>query len=149
VKKPKHLNNFKTLENAFLNAQQMSIQQAVHLCLSIPYIIQQNHFNFINICQENDRTFVLLFQKTLNKLSPNSIDIHCKSLIKKYTIRDQSLHHFSLAIVFLIMILNCQNNLNKIKLYIGFHLVSIKIQKFIIKNNQFYLSLSMDQKIFK
>ncbi len=40
-------------------------------------------FQFINTCEENTTTFVLLSQKLLNKLSPNSIDIHCKSLIEK------------------------------------------------------------------
>jgi hypothetical protein len=33
------------LGNVFLNAQQMSIQQVVHICLSIPYIIEQYHSN--------------------------------------------------------------------------------------------------------
>ncbi len=47
--------------------------------------------------KENDRTFILLPQKIFLKLSPNSIDIHCTSSIEKYTIRNQSLNHFSLA----------------------------------------------------
>jgi hypothetical protein len=43
--KTKAFEQIKKLRNAFLNAQQMSIQQAIHICLSIPYIIQQDHSN--------------------------------------------------------------------------------------------------------
>jgi hypothetical protein len=45
-------------------------------------------FQFINSWGKNDRTFVSLPQKILNKLFPNSIDIHCKSLVEniKYKI---------------------------------------------------------------
>jgi hypothetical protein len=43
------------------------------------------------------KTYVLLPQKIFNKLSPNSIDIHYKSLIEKYKTRNESLNHISLA----------------------------------------------------
>jgi hypothetical protein len=74
----------KKLRNAFLNAQQMLIQQAIHICLSIPLYHSIKSFQFINICEENDRTFLLLPQKIVNKLFLNSTYIHCKSLIEKY-----------------------------------------------------------------
>jgi hypothetical protein len=69
----------KKLGTAFLNAQQMLIQQAVHICLSIPLYHSIKSFQFINICEENDRTFVLLPQKILNKLFLNSTYIHYKN----------------------------------------------------------------------
>ncbi len=47
----------KKLRNAFLNAQQMSIQQAVHICLSIPLYDSTRSFQFINTCEENNRAF--------------------------------------------------------------------------------------------
>jgi hypothetical protein len=57
----------KKLGNAFLNAQQMFVQQGVHITLSIPLSIPFYHstrsFQFINICQQQDRTLVLLPQK--------------------------------------------------------------------------------------
>jgi hypothetical protein len=68
----------KKLRNAFLNAQQMLIQQAVHICLSIALYHPIKSFQFINIYEENDRTFVLLPQTKLNKLFLNSTYIHYK-----------------------------------------------------------------------
>jgi hypothetical protein len=66
------------------NAQQMSIQQAIHLFLSISLYHSTRSFQFIYTCEKNDRAFVLLPQKILNKSSPNSTNIHYKSLIEKY-----------------------------------------------------------------
>ncbi len=60
----------------------------LYICLSIPLYHSTRSFQFINICQENDKTFVLLPPKIFLKLSTNSIDIHCKSLIEKYKIRN-------------------------------------------------------------
>jgi hypothetical protein len=62
----------------------MSIQQVVHICLSIPLYHSTRAFQFINTYEENNKILVLLPQKILNKCSPNSTDIHCKSLIEKY-----------------------------------------------------------------
>ncbi len=53
----------KKLGNAFLNTQQMFIQQVVHITLSIPLYHSIRSFQFINTCQQQDRTFVLLPQK--------------------------------------------------------------------------------------
>jgi len=49
--------------NEFLNAQQMFIQQVVHITLSIPLYHSTRSFQFINTCQQQDKTFVLLSQK--------------------------------------------------------------------------------------
>jgi hypothetical protein len=51
-------------------------------------------FQFINTCENNNRAFFLLPQKILNKLFPNSTNIHCKSLIEKYKTWNESLYHF-------------------------------------------------------
>jgi hypothetical protein len=109
----------------------MSFQQAIHLSLSITLYHSTISFQFINAYEENDRTFFLLPQKILNKLSPNSTNIHCKSLIEKYKTPNQSLNHFFKKKLLLITILKFQKI--KIKLYIGYHLIFIKIQKIIIK----------------
>jgi hypothetical protein len=47
-----HMNALKRLGNAFLNAQQMSIQQVVHITLSIPLYHSTRSFQFINTCQQ-------------------------------------------------------------------------------------------------
>jgi hypothetical protein len=82
----------KKLGNVFLNAQQMSIQQVVHRCLSIPLYHLTRSFQSVNMCEENNKAFFLLLQKILNKIFPNWIDIHCKSLIEKYKRRNESLN---------------------------------------------------------
>jgi hypothetical protein len=43
----------------------MSIQQEVHIYLSIPLYHSTRSFQFINTCEKNDRTFVLLPQQIL------------------------------------------------------------------------------------
>ncbi len=45
----------KKLGNAFLNAQQMFIQQVVHITLSIPLYHWTISFQFINTCQQQDK----------------------------------------------------------------------------------------------
>ncbi len=72
------------LGNAFLNAQQMSIQQDIHIFLFIPLYHSTRSFQFINTCEQQDKAFVLLPQKILQQLPPNFIEMHCKSLVDKY-----------------------------------------------------------------
>jgi hypothetical protein len=50
----------KELGNAFFNAQQMPIQQVVHISLSIPLYHSERSFQFINICEESNRASILL-----------------------------------------------------------------------------------------
>jgi hypothetical protein len=76
MSKQKHLNALKMLENAFLSAQQMSTQQVVHITISIPLYHLTRPFQFINTCQQQDRTFVLLPQKNtrfVSKFYKNSL----------------------------------------------------------------------------
>ncbi len=80
--KTKASERIKNLKNAFLSGQKMSFQQTIHICLSIQLYHSTRSFQFINTCEENNRAFVLLPPKILNKWFPNSIDIHCKLLIE-------------------------------------------------------------------
>jgi hypothetical protein len=41
----------------------MSIQQVMHISLLIPFYHSTRSFQFINICNEHERVFVLLPQK--------------------------------------------------------------------------------------
>jgi hypothetical protein len=50
----------KKVGNAFLNVSQMSIQQVIHIILSIPLYHLTKSFQFINTCDKHERTFVLL-----------------------------------------------------------------------------------------
>jgi hypothetical protein len=78
--KTKAFEHIKKLGNAFLNAQQMCAQ-VVHITLSIPLYHSTKSFQFINTCQQQNRTFLLLSQKIIQGLSSNFTKIHCKSLV--------------------------------------------------------------------
>jgi hypothetical protein len=57
----------------------MLIQQAIHIFESIPLYHSTRHSNSqILVKKMIEHMFYILPQKLLNKLSPNSIDIHCK-----------------------------------------------------------------------
>jgi len=60
----------------------MLIQQVVHIFLSIPLYHSTRSFQFIIICEENNNKLFYYILKL--KKFPNSINIHCKSLIEKY-----------------------------------------------------------------
>jgi hypothetical protein len=87
----------KKLRNAFLNAQQMFTQQSVHNTLSIPLYNSTRSFQFINTCQQQNRALVLLPQKIIQGLSPNSTKIHYKSLIDKHINQNERLNDLCLA----------------------------------------------------
>jgi hypothetical protein len=52
----------------FLNAQQMFVQQAIHISLSIPLYHSTRSFQFINTHEQHDRAFVLLPYEMLHNL---------------------------------------------------------------------------------
>jgi hypothetical protein len=87
----------KKLGNTFINAQKMSIQQVVHITLSITFYFTTRSFQFINTCNEHERTFVLLPQTILHNLPPTSTNLHCESLVDKYKEWDHNLENVSLA----------------------------------------------------
>jgi hypothetical protein len=87
----------KKLGNAFSNGQQMSIQHAVHICLSIPLYHSTSSFHFINTYEKKIGHLFYYYKNLLNKLFSNSTNIHCKSLIEKYKTWNESLNHNSLA----------------------------------------------------
>jgi hypothetical protein len=96
VKKLKHLNELKTKKCIFKCMTNVNSTSSTIIFIH-PIISFNKTFQFINTCEENDRAYVLLPQKILNKLFPNLIDIHCNSLIEKYKTRNQSLNHISLG----------------------------------------------------
>jgi hypothetical protein len=62
----------------------MLIQQTIHIVLSIPFYHSTKSFQFINTCDEYERTFILLPINMLHKLLATFTNVHCKSLFDKY-----------------------------------------------------------------
>ncbi len=58
----KAFKHIKKIGNAFLDAQQMFVQQAIHITLSIPLHHATRSFQFINTCEEENKAFVLFPQ---------------------------------------------------------------------------------------
>jgi hypothetical protein len=112
----------------------MSIQQAMHISLSIPFYHSTRSSQFINTCNEHERVFVLLPQKILHNLTPRSTNIQCKSLVYKHKEQHHSLENISLLNLLLVMTLKHVKNMDTIKLFVGLHSIFIKTQKIIIKN---------------
>ncbi len=63
MNKQRHSNILKKESNALLDAQQMFVQQAIHITLSIPLHHATRSFQFINTCEEENRDFILFPQK--------------------------------------------------------------------------------------
>jgi hypothetical protein len=59
----------KQLGNPFLIVQEMSIQQIIHIRLSIPLYHSTRSFQFINIYEENNRAFVYYHKKNKQIIS--------------------------------------------------------------------------------
>ncbi len=72
----------------------MSIQQAIHITLCIPYTIQQYHFNHMLTTRQS--TCIITTKKKLC-LSPNSTEFHCKSLVDKCINPNERLNDLCLA----------------------------------------------------
>jgi hypothetical protein len=137
----------KKLRITFLNAQQMSIQQAMHISLSIPFYHSTRSFQFINTCNEHERTFMLLPQNILYNLTPSSTNIQCKSLVYKYEERHHSLENISLQILLSVMTIKHVKNMDMIKLFVGFHSIFIRTHKIIIKKCYFFPISFANQKL--
>jgi hypothetical protein len=82
--------------NTFLNAQQISIQLATYIVLSIPPYHASRTFKFINTSLLQEHAFVLKDVKSLKNLPSNFTNIMCPSIIDKYIKRPNSLFNVSL-----------------------------------------------------
>jgi hypothetical protein len=124
----------------------MFIQQVIHISLSIPLYYSIRYFPFINTCEELDRAFVLLSKNILKKIPPTSIDIHCKSLVKKY-FKIYNIFLVALSNLYQIITLKHVKFINVLKSFLGFVLMFIKILEIILRNYYYYLNLFMNWKL--
>jgi hypothetical protein len=68
----KAFKHIKKIGNAFLDAQQMFVQQAIHITLSIPLHHATRFFQFINRCEGENRVFCIISTKNLECLPLDS-----------------------------------------------------------------------------
>ena len=83
--------------NKFLNAVELSAQEAVYLVLQMPLRKSSREFQFINTCHPEERAFLLKPMEQLQELPDSSFDIECDNTIKRYQRRPKQLEELCLA----------------------------------------------------
>ncbi len=83
--------------NKFLNAVEISAQEAVYMVLQIPLRRSSRLFQFINTCNPDERVFLLKTMDKIKELSDNSEDIESDNLLKRYQRRPRQLEKVCLA----------------------------------------------------
>ena len=83
--------------NKFLNATEISAQEAVYLTLQLPLTKKTRQVIFINTSPPEERTRLLKSQELLENLPDNSTDIYSSNDIIRYAKRPRQLSHWCLA----------------------------------------------------
>ena len=83
--------------NKFLNAVEISAQEAVYLVLQMPLRRSSREFQFVNTSDPDERTFLLKSMDRIKELPDNSTDIESDNAIKRYMRRPKKLENVCLA----------------------------------------------------
>ena len=83
--------------NKFLNAVEISTQEAAHLVLQIPMRRSTRDFQFMNNSHPDERTFLLKKLDKIKELPDNSCDIESDNIIERYQRRPKQLENICLA----------------------------------------------------
>ena len=98
--------------NKFLNAVEISVQEAVYLVLRMPLRRSFREFQFINTSDPDERTFLLKTMDKIKELPDNSIDIESDNVIKRYQRRPKQMENIRLA-DFVAWYNNCKSESNE------------------------------------
>ena len=90
-------NRVRHIGNKFLNAVEISAQEAVYLVLQMPLRRSSRDFQFISTSPPEDRTFLLKKLDKLKELPDNSTDVESDNIIKRYQRRPKQLEKLCLA----------------------------------------------------
>ena len=91
------VNKVRHIGNKFLNAVEISAQEAVYLVLQMPLRRSSREFQFINTSDPDERTFLLKSMDKIKELPDNSCDIESDNIIKRYQRRPKQLENVCLA----------------------------------------------------
>ena len=91
------VNRVRHIGNKFLNANEISAQEAVYLVLQMPLRRSSREFQFINTSDPDERTFLLKSMDKIKELPDNSCDIESDNIIKRYQRRPKQLENLCLA----------------------------------------------------
>jgi len=90
------LNRVRYIGNAFLNAAEISAQEAVYLLLQMP-LRRSREFQFINTSNPDEMTFLLKSHDKIKELPDKSIDVESDNVLKRYGRRPKQLIDVCLA----------------------------------------------------
>lgn len=91
------LDRLKRMGTTLLHTQQISSQQAIYICLSLPLSTSSRDHQFINTAEPSERTLLLKRRHILETMPSTSTDIFCSDIIQKYADRNISLQNVCLA----------------------------------------------------
>ena len=91
------VNKVRHIGNKFLNAVEISAQEAVYLVLQMPLIRSSREFQFINTSDPDERTFLVKSTDKMKGLPDHSLDIESDNVIKRYQRRPKQLENLCLA----------------------------------------------------
>ena len=83
--------------NKFLNATEISAQEAAYLVLQLDMSRKSRTVQFLSTSPTTDGTFLLKTRKELEELPKDSTDIEADNIIKRYMRRPKVLEDFCLA----------------------------------------------------
>eukprot|EP00794_Sanderia_malayensis_P003970 gene3970-biopygen2461 len=83
--------------NAFLNAIEISAQEAVYLVMQMPLKRSSRAIQFINTAPANERCFLIKSSEKINDLADSSTDVESDNVIQRYQRRPQQLEDICLA----------------------------------------------------
>lgn len=90
-------NRVRHIGNKFLNAVEISAQEAVYLVLQVPLRRSSRDVQFISTSPPDERTFLIKKLEKLKELPDSSHDIESDNIIKRYQWRPKQLEKFCLA----------------------------------------------------
>ena len=91
------VNKVRHIGNKFLNAVEISAQEAVYLVLQRPLRRSSREFQFVSTSDPAKSTFLLKSMDRIKELPDNSIDIESDNVIKRYMRRPKKLENVCLA----------------------------------------------------
>ena len=102
AKKPKKGNkslkeSVRHIGNKFLNAVEVSAQEAAYLVLQLNMSLKSRSCEFLPTAPLSERTFLLKSRKDLEALPEDSTDIEANNVVKRYSNRHLSLENYCLA----------------------------------------------------
>ena len=87
----------RAIGNKFLNAVEISAQEAVYICLGLPMRKSSRQTVFVNTSPPEERVALLKPSRELEKLEDDSEEIECSNMLTRYAKRPKTMESVSLA----------------------------------------------------